>query len=282
MAFLAPLGRATALAASALLLAGCAGPGPDGPDGASSTDGPAPGLPQAVAFGSCRATGWQVAVPEEALRARLPAGYEPDLSLDPLGLGVPGSFLGLLAMECASGEVGGRMTADMPFASVFARIRPPAGAAGSGGSAEHFYQWEALVADPELRALLAGSGAAASSGNVTLSYAVRPPGTPPLVDTADVDLDGLGPFSCRGLLPTNTPAPPASGAVRFYTAAGEGAVVWDGVLERTSPMAVGTCPATFPPGSWPAEVAGADVAPATMVGMSVRLGATVSLVGAAP
>lgn len=231
---------------AALVVAGCASPGPE-----------AAGAPEPLPWGieGCAFVIVAIPVDEAALAGRLPPGF----ALRPGRLGAlpagPRASIEVDAYRCTSARWGNATLEDASYGSYYAAVTPPEALREEGYDAV-FVKWEALVADPATRAQLAASGLAAHGGDAQVSATGN-------AVTASLAFDDGGGFRFTG-----TVGPPQALAeplpfVEFTPLAEGGLARWHARLHDAS-IGQGAGVVELPAG-WVREIVGAERAPATFI-----------------
>lgn len=244
-----------------LLLAGCVSPGGDGQKDAPVADGGAGGAADATLLPwtllDCTFFVMEVPVDGDRLRERLPEGFELDDSggLVPV---LPGAYLGIEAFECARGAgLDGEIVEPIAWASFFTNVVPPERLAREDVNF-HFVMWDTLVPDAPRRERLAAHGLPVRDGTVTFERTAPVPQT-----RVAFTLDGVGAFIMEGV--EARPGEPFGGTFIQFMEAEDGRLASWNTSYQAESVVSGRALLTMEPGSWPAQVLGAERAAGTFI-----------------
>lgn len=242
---------AVLLVAMAVALSGCAAD--SGPDLPSASD-VASGLHH-VPWGldSCTFLIGFAQVDADVLAAHLPDGFTPAPGLLPGA----GPVLGIEAFTCNDGlGLDGQPVGPLPYGSFFASVAPPE-ELRLDGTDTYWVKWDTLVPDAPRREALAAAGLPARDGRTLLSNDAG-------LQTATLELDGVGTFTVTGRAVTPATTSPGPGYFAEFTPTAGGLARWNAsAMDSTTSLGVGAV--TVPAGSLAATLLGAETAPATVM-----------------
>lgn len=235
----------------ALLVAGCAGPDPDGPGLPPAPDARPTG---AIAWGLAGCAFVIVSVPVDpaALAPHVPEGFAPAPGrLDPLRASIE-----LDAYRCDEGRWGDATLPDMSYGSVYVPVEPTAERREEGYGA-YFVKWDPLVADEGVRARLVAAGLPAHAGDAQVAIAGGG------VSASLGYAGGAGGFSIEGavgaLEPQGAPLP-----FMEFTPLEDGRLATWRARLHDAEIGQGAGVVELGPG-WVREVVGMERAPATFI-----------------
>ena len=238
-------------------VAGCVEPDRDGGSETRPAEAVARTLPWGVS--GCAFAIVAIQVDEAELAARLPEAF----ALRPGGLprlpAAPRASLELDVYACASGVGLNGTVEPIGYGSAYAAVDVPS-ALREDGYGAYFVKWDFLVPDADRRAVLVAGGLPARAGAAEVALPSASGG--PI--EAELTLDGAWGFGLTGVVGALEPQGGPLPFMEYTPLADRGLARWHARLHDAE-IGTGTGVVTLTPGSWVADLAGADTVPATFI-----------------
>ncbi len=218
-----------------------------------------PETSQVLAWGleECVHVVWFAPADSKVLEQHLPNGFELAggafmRGLDTLtGLD---TYLGFEAFECRSGVGLNGTVESLVYGGFFTRVAPPEEFTIDGIENQYYVKWDVLVPDESRFLHFSGHGLPVRTGNVQVDAPAV--GDSPGIWQATLTLEGLGTFSFSGAT-TDAETPRDDVPFAEFTTADGGVATWQATSTNSS-SASGRGTWTVEPGSWAADVLGAE------------------------